>query len=126
MNRTTSRKLLLKNRADVSGLDHCRGELIVATQSDAPVTHRAGHTGWRDAGKRYVTHREVVGAEDGSVLPPPLSALAQNLDLRGTLQGWKDLINVALEHRRDGFVSSLCCTALVVIKLLELRTLYLR
>lgn len=89
------RKLLLKSGADVSGLDHCRGEIITATQSDAPIVHRAAHTGWRDPGAQYVTQRKVLGAEDGSVLPPPLSPLAQNLDQRGTLEGWKALIEVA-------------------------------
>ena len=89
------RKHLLRKGADISELDHSRGTLKIASQSAAPVVHRAGNVGWREDGKCFVDFLYVAGCKDGSILPPIPRDLTRCLAMRGTLEEWQDLIDCA-------------------------------
>ena len=91
------RRALLRGGANVAPLNQSRGALIAAGEADAPVVRQAGATGWRDEHSRFVTHRHVVGGKDKAVRPPPphLLKAAGDLNVRGTLGGWQDLIEIA-------------------------------
>ena len=89
------RKHLLRKGADISDLEHARGELSDASQSDAPIARRAGNVGWREDNRYYVDFLHVVGCGDGTILPPMTKDLTSCLALRGTLLDWQDLIDVA-------------------------------
>ena len=91
------RKQLLRGGADLPSFELCEPELIEAIAFDAEVVHRAGRTGWRDDGARFVTHLEVIGGDKGSLLPPPSSILraAGEIAVCGDLEDWKKLISVA-------------------------------
>ncbi len=91
------RKMLLRKGGDVSSLEHSRGNLIDASQADAPVVNRAGRLGWRDGDSRFVTARLVAGRDDGTVLPPTpaLTKMIGEFAECGTLEGWQNLIAVA-------------------------------
>lgn len=93
------RKALLRGGAHVPPLDHCHEDLTAASEVEAPVVRRAGATGWRDNHSRFVSHHAVIGGANAGVdvqpPPPRLIKAAGDIDHRGTLDGWQDLIEIA-------------------------------
>ena len=89
------RKHLLSKGANLPDLEHCRGVLDDVVQVDAPVIRRAARAGWRGTGASFVDYRYVAGLDNGSVLPPLPTASTADLDVRGTLVEWQELIDCA-------------------------------
>ena len=92
------RKLLLRAGGNVPLLEHCRSEIILASEIAAPIVTRAGQTGWRDDGRCFVTHSHIEGSSpEGSVLPPKssIAGAAGGIGIRGNLEDWQALIAVA-------------------------------
>lgn len=102
------RKHLLRKGADISDLDHTRGMLAVASQSDAPVVDRAGNVGWREDGNCYVDFLHVAGCDHGTIVPPIAKDLTGSLGFRGTLAEWQDLIDSA--RYSTTMITCLCTT----------------
>ena len=72
--------------------------IAAAIATEAPVVRRAAHTGWRDGHRLFVGHCHVSGdKEAGMVLSPDCSFVGTSgqIELRGTLDGWRDLVSVA-------------------------------
>ena len=83
--------------------------IAAAIATEAPVVRRASHTGWRDSNRLFVGHRYVVGdMESGMVLSPQCSLLgvSEQIELRGTLDGWRNLVSVA--RHSTAMIVALC------------------
>ncbi|WP_152047145.1 DUF927 domain-containing protein [Aureimonas psammosilenae] len=69
-----------------------------AINAEAPIVHRAAHTGWRANKRMFVSHRHVAGISDnGTVIPPVCQMIGgqDQMNSCGTLPGWQKVAKVA-------------------------------
>jgi hypothetical protein len=100
---------LLRKGAEASAVEDAG--LLAAIAAEAPVVRRAARTGWREGNRAFVSHRFVAPeAAEAGLIPPecPLIGATGQSRMRGTLEGWKNLVGVA--QHSTMITMALCAT----------------
>ncbi len=101
---------LLSKGAEIEAAGNAEA-LGVAIATDATVVRRVARTGWRDDNRAFVSHRFVAPeAAESTLLSPncPLVGAAGQLQVCGTLGGWRKLVGVA--RHSTAMTVALCAT----------------